>query len=219
MHSGSAGGGVPWGSLARITERGAESLNPRWQRQRPAPASTSAMMAGVWALPKVGRVTLTTAPLQDLQELDATWPRSRPNGDVAEGWRWYEVGCHSADRFCLRADDGGILAVWAAERSGTHLIGGVKAYRLDRLEVHPEKRRLGIGALAMALIAKRTYEHGGAAVVLGAAATPGTISFYQGLGGTPGPVHGWSAPPDLIPFRFDDDALSALVEHADDHQA
>lgn len=189
-------------------------MNPSWKR--PALQSTSSMMGRAWLLPTAGRVTMGSARLQDLTTVDQSWPSMRPDADPATGWVWYDIGVKYGERFSLSADDGGPLALWAGARAGVEMVEGRPCYRIERIEVHPQKRGVGIGSFTMALIAKRAIELGAEALVLEAVTEQRTVDFYERLGGVSG---GWSPARGLIPFSLSRQAVARLVEEADDHEA
>lgn len=66
----------------------------------------------------------------------------------------------------------------------------------------------------LGLIAARALELNCAGLVLGA--LPSLVPWYQSAGGAAGKVFGWKHPPDLIPFRFAQEALLYLKELTDE---
>jgi GNAT superfamily N-acetyltransferase len=114
--------------------------------------------------------------------------------------------------------DGAPVAIWLSKKRKPIQLGGRLYYRLDNIEVHPAHRgaRVGrvLGVLLMGVIAQRALEVGASGIVL--VTWESHISFYGRLGGRQEAPRGWTVAADLVPFVFDEVALTRLKEMADE---
>jgi hypothetical protein len=173
---------------------------------------TSALTAETWRLRDVGEVVLAVPTLQEFQALDEAWVEQRAATDVSNHWRWREIALQSPERFALRDTAGVTLALWASPYARpVSLLDGF-AYRLDWLEVAPGRRRGGLGAFVMCLVAARAIEKRASLVVYGAVNDPRALAFHRALGAEEREARGWSAPPNLIPFVLAAEQVKTLAE-------
>ena len=161
---------------------------------------------------------LADVTLADLERIDGEWPPLRPKKDLTYSWRWRELVDGEKETFLLKKEDGTPVAIWVSRRRKPIVLGGKLYYRLDNIEVHPTHRgaRLGriLGILLMAVIAQRALEVGATGLVLATWDTH--ADFYGKAGGVQVAPRGWTVATGLIPFTFDERALSRLKEMADE---
>lgn len=166
-----------------------------------------------WPIDGLGTVRLVGASPNLLKELDRTWPPLRPDAaDVS--WHWYAVAAATGERWAITLD----LKTVAAFVAGPKLLklpDGL-TFRLDFLETRGDLRGKSLGALSMALIAKRALEVGATRLVLSALPRIDALRLYDQTGGERVTSRGWNPAFGLIPFTWEPDALRALARRLDD---
>lgn len=185
------------------------------QRRAPKP---SALLGKTWRVPGLGAARVATASLQASRDIDRRWsPRRRPD-DAHLAWRWAEIVPDMREAFIVVAG-GDPIAIWASKVGSPLALAGSAYYRLDYLELDPDRRGDGMtAALLFALIAKRVEEHKAGGVVLAAFNVEGLVEAYVALGAEPGCPRGWNHPAELIPLTFHQAALARLRALIDDLQ-
>ena len=84
---------------------------------------------------------------------------------------------------------------------------------MQRLELSPELRGGEMGVFLFLLIAARAIEVRADGILVGT--WPLHRKFYSGLGASEGPIRGWNLGSDLVPFKFDREALEGLASALD----
>lgn len=89
---------------------------------------------------------------------------------------------------------------------------GLSYYRLGFIEVRPDLRgRHPIAAtFALATVAMRARERGASRLILAALSIEGVGRAYEARGAVQRCPKGWSCPPDLVPYVFEEPALERL---------
>lgn len=146
-----------------------------------------------------------------LGEVDEHWGASRPRGHQNLHWSWVQAEEVSRDFFAVGRPPV-VHALWAARPPTITLLDG-EYYRLDRLEVAPDRRGGLLGPVLMGMICWRAVEIGCDGVV--AAAFPEVVAWYEGLGTVQECPKGWSHERGLLPLRFDSDRMAELKEQTD----
>ena len=166
-----------------------------------------------WPIDGRGTFRLTSATPGLLADIDRTWPVLRPNAmDVS--WSWYSVGSTTPERWVVTLDLKAVGAFVAGSRL-LKLPEGL-TFRLDFLETRGDVRGKSVGAIVMALVAKRAVEAGASMLVLSALPRADAMRLYEKAGGQRRGPKGWKTAPGLLPFTWERDALGALARRLDD---
>lgn len=136
----------------------------------------------------------------------------RPEGAEHRGWEWSRIRQRSKDILALQQEDGTCLAIWSSGRKVLKLDSGTY-YRLDYLEVNPDRRGEGWGAVAVAAACARARELGADQIVLGA--LPQAIPYWRKIA-VQGAPEGWNCAKELEPYVIGSDVVGNLerVFHA-----
>lgn len=160
------------------------------------------------AVARSGYCTLHTVGVMDATKIDQKWGPFRkpdaPNGH----WSWARIKEKAVETFQLKCKEEGV-AIWAVGRVDVKLEGKCW-YRLDFIEVHPQKRRGLLGALAVCLMAERAAELKCDGILL--ASVDYAVEFYAALEGVQRVVAGWNHQKGLVPFVFEKDQIGKLRE-------
>jgi hypothetical protein len=149
------------------------------------------------------------------KEIDERWSLKRRSNDAHLAWRWADIVPAMREAFTVLSGDEPI-AIWASKNGSPLSLGGGVYYRLDYLEIDPDRRGDGRTALLLfALIAKRVAEHSATGIVLTAFDVPALVEAYLALGAEPGCPRGWNHPVELVPLTFQQPALDRLRELID----
>jgi GNAT superfamily N-acetyltransferase len=184
------------------------------RRQRP-PKATS-LTNKVWAAADLGEVRVGAVTVEVARTLDEAWSPRRAGDDIHLAWVWANIVPDLREAFVVRAK-GEPIAIWGSKLGSPIELGGQKYYRLDYLEVDPDRRGDGqTSALLLGLIAKRAAEHGATGVVLATFNIDGLIRAYEYLGAERGAPSGWNHPIQLVPLTYKQPALTRLRELIDD---
>lgn len=175
----------------------------------------SALLADTWDVEDLGVVSVGTCTRTIAEQIDREWGTSRSESDRALAWSWAAIAQAMRETFVAQVD-GVPVAVWAAKLGTSTVLSGRNYYRVDFLEVCPERRGDGRTSVALfGLIAHRAAEHRATAVLLAAFNEEGLAKFYESLGAKRGAPVGWNHPPDLVPFTIEQPALVELRELID----
>lgn len=177
-----------------------------------------------WHFPDIGELSADIVRLDQLEDIDATWPAIRermdPDGtDPARGWLWCTIGGACSEKHAVRDGDGAIVALWASAKEKPIKLQEGPAYRLDWLEVRADLRSGGRGLACLAIIAARAIELGADRVVLGAHPDPRTLRFYDTIGAERRAPRPWKAPRNLVAYVLGPKRTSELKGWADDLEA
>ncbi len=138
----------------------------------------------------------------------------RPESDV-HSWSWAKKVHRSREAWVLMEDSQGPVALWTSEKGLITLVEG-QFYRLDHIELRPDRRGSGLGFLVLALIACRALELNAIGVVL--RCIPALRAFYETAGGEARTPKGWNVPyPGMLAFTFPEAVLRSLKATADEH--
>lgn len=107
----------------------------------------------------------------------------------------------AAERFALLDQADEPLGLWAGFAPQPLQLEGDLLYRVDYLEIHPDLRRRGLGALLVCCVAARALELGCTGVVLGS--LPSAAPYWEKFG-DPRRPHGWRCAAGLTPFVIQD---------------
>ncbi|MCB9540044.1 MAG: GNAT family N-acetyltransferase [Myxococcales bacterium] len=129
---------------------------------------------------------------------------------------WATIVRQCRDRVVLLDEVDDVVAIWGSKLK-LRLVGEVRVYRLDFLEVHPARPGVGIGAIAMGLVADQAARDGAKGIVL--SSLPQSVGFYEALGGSKKLPGVWNAERGTVPFYFDTSAMGVLRELLADAQA
>jgi GNAT superfamily N-acetyltransferase len=182
---------------------------------RPRPAKISSLPGSRWKVPGLGEVTITTGSPDVAARIDKLWRERRGDIDALLAWKWVDIVADMREAFAIHAA-GSPIAIWASKPGSCVQLDGKPYYRLDYLEVDPERRGDGqTSTLLAGMIAKRATEHRASGIVLPAFPSEKLAKFYESLGATRGAPQGLEPPPQLVPFTFGQDALDNLRELVD----
>lgn len=124
----------------------------------------------------------------------------RPPEQKEWDWRLF-VGKYD-DHYAMRIDDGELVGMWAATKSGSD-------YVVEFVEVVPDMRGRRIwGPLLFAFVCARAHELQANRVVFGS--LPERAAWYRRLGARDG-VAGWTPGPDLVPMHVDAQTIVEIV--------
>jgi GNAT superfamily N-acetyltransferase len=138
----------------------------------------------------------------------------RPESDV-HSWSWAKKIHRSREAWVLMEDGQGPIALWTSEKEVITLVEG-KFYRLDHIELRPDRRGTGLGFFVLALVACRALELDVVGLVL--RCIPALRSFYETAGGEARTPKGWNVPyGEMLAFTFPEAALRSLKARADEH--
>jgi GNAT superfamily N-acetyltransferase len=185
-------------------------------RQRPAKLSA---LLGLRLLdPDLGEVTVITGSVNVGAKIDALWRERRSDMDALLAWNWSEIVADMREAFVVCAA-GAPIAIWASKTGSCVKLEGRPYYRLDYLEIDPNRRGDGLtSSLLAGMIAKRAAEHRACGIVLAAFPNERLVKFYESLGATRGAPRGWKHPPELVPLTFGQVALDNLRELIDAYE-
>ena len=162
------------------------------------------------------RVADVTSPLVDA--IDDQWPSLRRPTDWHHEWRWRQLTEGKREVFAVVNDSGEPAGIWCSGKREPIKLEGGRFYRLDYLELSPELRGGDMGVFLFLLISARAVEVDADGILL--ATWPLHRKFYSDLGGLEGPIRGWNLEPNLVPFKFDREALvgfQSALERLEQH--
>jgi hypothetical protein len=185
---------------------------------RHRPAKISALPGSRWVVPDIGEVTIITGSVDVGARIDLQWRARRSDMDALLAWNWAEIVADMREAFavCVAGEP---VAIWASKLGSCAQLQGKPYYRLDYLELDPERRGDGrTSTLLAGMIAKRAAEHRARGIVLAAFPSEKLVKFYESLGASRGGPKGWNCPPELVPLTFEQAALDNLRELIDAFQ-
>jgi GNAT superfamily N-acetyltransferase len=166
----------------------------------------------------LGRITVITGSVNVGEQIDALWHERRSDLDSLMSWEWGKIVADMREAFTVCFDESPV-AIWASKTGSCVQLEGQPYYRLDYLEVDPDRRGDGLTSpLLFGMIAKRATEHHASGIVLAAFPSEKLVKFYESLGATRGAPRGWTHEPELVPLTFGQEALSKLRELIDAYE-
>ncbi len=169
-----------------------------------------------WHLPTLGRLTLVPLTQARLEILDAEWAGAREPSDAFAGLSWSEETRGRSERWLCQLDGEPFAAFAFGPR--VHRLGVGPTIELETLEVRPDRRGSGLGALALVLVAKRALELGIGNVVIAAVPSESVTAFYRKVGARQRAIEDWTSPPGLLPFWLHASEVEALGGRVDDFE-
>jgi len=155
--------------------------------------------------------------LAGLATLDAEWRSLRPEDAPNAHWDWPALMRHARDRFSLLDGDGNVIGLWCSGASSPRKYENGAWYRLDFMEVRPDRRESSIGAAMVAAIGARAIEMSATGIII--ESLPESAPFWRRLGATERTMDGWRPGRDLLPFVVETDLLNTLKEVFDEGRA
>lgn len=173
----------------------------------------SVLLGRRWDLEEDGEVQLVQVDSTVAGNAEAAW-RDRPERRLVD-WSWSQIADQSHEVLNLRTADGHVVAMWSCEPKTLISLPSLGAcYRLDFLEIDPERRGGVVGYYAAAVACARAVEAGAQAVVL--ASTKDARGFWEDVvGASVRKIHGWHVPGSLLPCKIERATLEALRSDLD----
>lgn len=173
-------------------------------------AKATSLTNRVWEIADLGAVRVGNGTIKVARTLDSEWPQRRRQTDIHRDWRWREIISDAREAFVVTAN-GNPIGIWASKLGSPITLGDDRFYRLDYLEIDPNRRGDGQTATALfGLVAKRAEEHAATGVILTAFQIDKLVEAYVSLGAERGAPRGWNYPKQLVPLTFGRLALSRL---------
>lgn len=152
-------------------------------------------------------VRVSLADDATLERLD-TW-RARRTGQTGS-WDWRRLSSQCRECFVASVADEPVVAL-AGPRASVTIVSGVPCYRLDYVEVAPERRRAdGWGAFALVLAAHRGAELGARGLVMPALRE--RVGWLGRLGAQRVPKYAWRCDRELVALWIVGQSFDILVE-------